>query len=141
MSTHRYPNLDGAISDLAREFQQRQFQDAITERDAAEYVGAHEAREWVAKEVALQSPQGVLIDLIDRLTDADAHALLGHFINQDLPAPLAAVSDALYGEVSKYVAYSAEKQAAESTSPAELRRLARASIAAHRIGKEHHFDV
>jgi hypothetical protein len=99
MNARKPSHINDAVDEIAHDMAHREFTDAVCAHDVAPFVNADTAVEWIGLECALQTPQGVLHDLIDRLTDADAALLLVALTHQDLAPPFSKLAEALYGAV------------------------------------------
>ena len=85
-----------------------QFPDNITTAQALEHVDHDVVCAWVTQELSKRSPQGLLSDALENLTDADATSVLICLINEtDTARKLLAATFSEY--VAKDLAYDAQK--------------------------------
>ena len=97
-----------AVRELADETRSRQFPDNITTAQALEHVDHDVVCAWVVRELSQRSPQQLLSDVIENLTDADATSVLNCLINETDTARRFLAS-CLREYVAKDIAYDAQK--------------------------------
>lgn len=114
---------------------------SVTTADTRGWVCSDAMQAWIDSEVGLRSPQSIIAEVASRLTDAQAVTLL-RSLGHDLNAVHDPLFAALEGVVTSRMVEAAEEIINNPpTSRAELKKLAAASVAAHRTGREHYFDV
>ena len=99
--------LDLAIDELAAETRSKQFRDNITDAEALKHVDHDVVCAWVAQELSLSNPQGLLTDAFENLTDADATSVLNCLINETDTARRI-LARCLCEFVAKQIAYAAQ---------------------------------
>ena len=96
-----------AVRELANETRSKQFPDNITTAQALEHVDHDVVCAWVTQELSKRSPQGLLSDAFENLTDADATSVLNCLINETDTARRFLAS-CLREYVAKDIAYDAQ---------------------------------
>jgi hypothetical protein len=102
----RTPYTD-AVDELADETRSKQFPDNITPAQALEYVDHDVVCAWVNQELSKRSPQSLLSDAFENLTDYEATSVLNCLINEtDTARKL--LAGCLREYVAKDIAYDAQ---------------------------------
>ena len=96
-----------AVRELANETRSKQFPDNITTAQALGHVDHDVGCAWVTPELSKRSPQGLLSDAFENLTDADATSVLNCLINETDTARRFLAS-CLREYVAKDIAYDAQ---------------------------------
>ena len=98
-----------AVMELEAETKSRQFPDNITIDEASKHVDHDVVVSWAMAELGLRSPQQLLSDMIENLTDADATSIINCLLNEtDTARKIMAKQLCEY--VSKDLAYEAQKR-------------------------------
>ena len=98
-----------AVRELESEQYGRQFPDNITIDAASKHVDHDVVVSWAMAELGLRSPQQLLSDMIENLTDADATSVINCLLNETDTARK--ILDAcLRAYVAKDLAYEAQKR-------------------------------
>ena len=98
-----------AVAELEAETRSRQFPDSITTTVALEYVDHDVVVSWAQSELGSRSPQQLLLDAFENLTDADATSVINCLLNEtDTARKIMAKQLCEY--VSKDLAYEAQKR-------------------------------
>ena len=98
-----------AVMELEAETKSRQFPDNITTEEAAKHVDHDVVVAWAMAALGLRSPQQLLSDILENLTDADATSIINCLLNEtDTARKIMAKQLCEY--VSKDLAYEAQKR-------------------------------
>ena len=98
-----------AVMELEAETKSRQFPDNITTEEAAKHVDHDVVVAWAMAALGLRSPQQLLSDILENLTDADATSVINCLLNEtDTARKIMAKQLCEY--VSKDLAYEAQKR-------------------------------
>ena len=98
-----------AVRELEAETNGRQFPDSITTAAALEYVDHDVVVSWAQAELGSRSPQQLLLDAFENLTDADATSVINCLLNEtDTARKIMAKQLCEY--VAKDLAYEAQKR-------------------------------
>jgi len=98
-----------AVRELEAETNGRQFPDSITTAAALEYVDHDVVVSWAQAELGSRSPQQLLLDAFENLTDADATSIINCLLNEtDTARKIMAKQLCEY--VAKDLAYEAQKR-------------------------------
>ena len=98
-----------AVRELEAETNGRQFPDSITTAAALEYVDHDVVVSWAQAELGSRSPQQLLLDAFENLTDADATSVINCLLNETDTARKI-LATALREAVAKDLAYEAQKR-------------------------------
>ena len=98
-----------AVIELEAETRSRQFPDNITTEEAAKHVDHDVVVAWAMAALGLRSPQQLLSDILENLTDADATSIINCLLNEtDTARKIMAKQLCEY--VAKDLAYEAQKR-------------------------------
>lgn len=98
-----------AVLELESETRSRQFPDNITTEEAAKHVDHDVVVAWAMAALGLRSPQQLLLDAFENLTDADATSVINCLLNEtDTARKIMAKQLCEY--VAKDLAYEAQKR-------------------------------
>ena len=98
-----------AVLELESETRSRQFPDNITTEEAAKHVDHDVVVSWAQAELGSRSPQQLLLDAFENLTDADATSIINCLLNEtDTARKIMAKQLCEY--VAKDLAYEAQKR-------------------------------
>ena len=98
-----------AVMELEAETKSRQFPDNITTEEAAKHVDHDVVVAWAMAALGLRSPQQLLSDILENLTDADATSIINCLLNEtDTARKIMAKQLCEY--VAKDLAYEAQKR-------------------------------
>ena len=98
-----------AVLELESETRSRQFPDNITTEEAAKHVDHDVVVAWAMAALGLRSPQQLLSDILENLTDADATSIINCLLNEtDTARKIMAKQLCEY--VAKDMAYEAQKR-------------------------------
>ena len=97
-----------AVEELSAETRSKQFADNITTSEALKHVDHDVVCAWVKQELSKRSPQQLLSDAFENLTDADATSVLNCLINETGTARKL-LAACLCEYVAKDLAYDAQK--------------------------------
>lgn len=98
-----------AVLELEAETKSRQFPDNITTEEAAKHVDHDVVVAWAMAALGLRSPQQLLSDILENLTDADATSIINCLLNEtDTARKIMAKQLCEY--VAKDLAYEAQKR-------------------------------
>lgn len=98
-----------AVMELEAETKSRQFPDNITTEEAAKHVDHDVVVAWAMAALGLRSPQQLLSDILENLTDADATSIINCLLNEtDTARKIMAKQLCEY--VAKDMAYEAQKR-------------------------------
>lgn len=98
-----------AVLELESETRSRQFPDNITTEEAAKHVDHDVVVAWAQAELGSRSPQQLLLDAFENLTDADATSVINCLLNETDTARKI-LATALREAVAKGIAYEAQKR-------------------------------
>ena len=98
-----------AVAELEAEIRSRQFPDSITTAAALEHVDHDVVVSWAQAELGSRSPQQLLLDAFENLTDADATSVINCLLNETDTARKI-LSKALCEAVAYDLAYEAQKR-------------------------------
>ena len=98
-----------AVLELEAETKSRQFPDNITTEEAAKHVDHDVVVAWAMAALGLRSPQQLLSDILENLTDADATSIINCLLNETDTARKI-LATALREAVAKDLAYEAQKR-------------------------------
>lgn len=98
-----------AVIELEAETKSRQFPDNITTEEAAKHVDHDVVVAWAMAALGLRSPQQLLLDAFENLTDADATSVINCLLNETDTARKI-LSKALCEAVAYDLAYEAQKR-------------------------------
>lgn len=98
-----------AVLELEAETKSRQFPDNITTEEAAKHVDHDVVVAWAMAALGLRSPQQLLLDAFENLTDADATSVINCLLNETDTARKI-LSKALCEAVAYDLAYEAQKR-------------------------------
>ena len=98
-----------AVKELESATNARQFPDSITTTAALEYVDHDVVVSWAQAELGSRSPQQLLLDAFENLTDADATSVINCLLNETDTARKI-LATALREAVAKDLAYEAQKR-------------------------------
>ena len=98
-----------AVMELEAETKSRQFPDNITTEEAAKHADHDVVVAWAMVALGLRSPQQLLSDILENLTDADATSVINCLLNEtDTARKIMAKQLCEY--VAKDLAYEAQKR-------------------------------